>query len=337
MSGIPVWRLALMKSDGLAIGGGPPYFVTSLLDHPDFTPEHLEGVRTVGLGGSTVPVAVTRRLNDLGINVFRSYGSTEHPSITGSRYDAPEAKRLYTDGCALSGVEVRLADDGEILSRGPDLCLGYTDDALTAKAFDDDGWYHTGDVGEFDEDGYLTITDRKSDIIIRGGENISAVEVEEALLGMPGVAEAVVVAAPDARYGEHATAVLRMRPATTCRGWTTCARTSRRAAWPGRSGPRNCRRSATSRAPPAARCRSTRSERTSTATNTPKRTNGRESASTLRLFVDLGAAARRGMVAGAVAENHCRADGSAGAAVGPAGHAGHRVARGEQARDRRAR
>ncbi len=83
---------------------------------------------------------------------------------------------------------------------------------MTEKAFDADGWYHTGDVGEFDEDGYLTITDRKSDIIIRGGENISAVEVEETLLAMPGVAEAVVVATPDARYGEHATAVLRMHP-----------------------------------------------------------------------------------------------------------------------------
>ena len=208
----PGTALALMKSDGLAIGGGPPYFVTSLLDHPDFTHDHLEGVRTVGLGGSTVPVAVTTRLKDLGITVFRSYGSTEHPSITGSRYDAPEAKRLYTDGCALSGVEVRLAEDGEILSRGPDLCLGYTDDALTAKAFDDEGWYHTGDVGILDEDGYLTITDRKSDVIIRGGENISAVEVEETLLAMPGVAEAVVVAAPDPKYGEHATAVLRMLP-----------------------------------------------------------------------------------------------------------------------------
>ena len=131
----PGKALALMKSDGLAIGGGPPYFVTSLLEHPDFTHEHLEGVRTIGLGGSTVPVAVTTRLNDLGINVFRSYGSTEHPSITGSRHDAPEAKRLYTDGCALSGVEVRLADDGEILSRGPDLCLGYTDDVVDGQGF----------------------------------------------------------------------------------------------------------------------------------------------------------------------------------------------------------
>lgn len=208
----PGMALALMKSDDLAIGGGPPYFVTSLLDHPDFTSEHLACVRSVGLGGATVPVAVTRRLTDLGINVYRSYGSTEHPSITGSSHDAPEDKRLYTDGAPLSGVEVRLAADGEILSRGPDLCLGYTDSALTAGAFDDEGWYHTGDVGVLDSDGYLTITDRKSDVIIRGGENISAVEVEEALLAMPGIAEVVVVAAPDVRLGEHAAAVVRMLP-----------------------------------------------------------------------------------------------------------------------------
>lgn len=83
---------------------------------------------------------------------------------------------------------------------------------MTAKAFDDDGWYHTGDVGVIDEDGYLTITDRKADVIIRGGENISALEVEEVLLSMPAVAEAVVVSAPDSRLGEHAAAVLRIRP-----------------------------------------------------------------------------------------------------------------------------
>jgi acyl-CoA synthetase len=208
----PGQALALMKSDGLAVGGGPPYFVTSLLDHPDFTPEHLDHVNFVGLGGSTVPVAVTQRLSDLGITVFRSYGSTEHPSTTGSRPDAPADKRLFTDGCPQAGVEIRLAADGEILSRGPDLCLGYIDDALTASAFDFDGWYRTGDIGVIDEDGYLTITDRKADIIIRGGENISALEVEEVLLSMPAVAEAAVVGTPDARYGEHAVAVLRLKP-----------------------------------------------------------------------------------------------------------------------------
>ncbi|GLP74511.1 long-chain-fatty-acid--CoA ligase [Mycobacterium antarcticum] len=208
----PASVLALMKSDGITIGGGPPYFVTSLLDHPDFTDEHRGHIKTVGLGGSTVPAAVTRRLADLGVFVFRSYGSTEHPSITGSGRDAPEDKRLYTDGNARPGVEVKLAADGEILSRGPDLCLGYTDPALTAVAFDPDGWYHTGDVGVMDDDGYLTITDRKADVIIRGGENISAVEVEEVLLGMPQVAEAVVVAALDDRLGERAAAVLRTKP-----------------------------------------------------------------------------------------------------------------------------
>lgn len=193
--------LRLIESDGLSIGGGPPYFVTSLLDHPDCRPEHLRRFSTVGLGGSTVPSAVTQRLHDLGMFVFRSYGSTEHPSITGSRPTAPAEKRLFTDGDARPGVEIRLGPDGEIFSRGPDLCLGYTDDELTEAAFDDDGWYRTGDVGVLDADGYLTITDRKSDVIIRGGENISALEVEEVLLGMAAVAEAVVVAAPDPRLG----------------------------------------------------------------------------------------------------------------------------------------
>jgi acyl-CoA synthetase len=208
----PAQVLGLMKSDSLTVGGGATYFITSLLDHPDFTPEHLAHVRYVGLGGSSVPAAVTRRLDGLGITVFRSYGSTEHPSMTGSRHDAPAEKRLYTDGSPLSGVEVRLAADGEILSRGPDLCVGYTDDELTKRAFDDDGWYHTGDIGVLDSDGYLTITDRKADVIIRGGENISALEVEDVLLTMPGIAEAVVVSAPDARLGEHAAAVLRLKP-----------------------------------------------------------------------------------------------------------------------------
>lgn len=203
--------LELIERDGLSIGGGPPYFVTSVLDHPDCTPDHVRHFTTVGLGGSTVPAAVTRRLADLGMFVFRSYGSTEHPSITGSRRSAPEDKRLFTDGDVRPGVEIRLGPDGEIFSRGPDLCLGYTDEALTASAFDADGWYRTGDVGVLDDDGYLTITDRKADVIIRGGENISALEVEEVLLGMPAVAEAVVVAVPDDRLGERAAAVLRVR------------------------------------------------------------------------------------------------------------------------------
>ena len=211
---VDVWDpgevLRLMSEEGLGVGGGATYFLTSLLDHPDFTPAHLAQMPFAGLGGSPVPVAVMERATKLGIRVFRSYGSTEHPSITGCLLSDPEVKRLTTDGPVLPGVELKLSGDGEILSRGPDCFLGYTDAALTARVFDAEGWYHTGDVGTLDDDGYLTITDRISDIIIRGGENISAQEIEELMAGMDGVAEVCVVAEPDARLGEHAAAVVRV-------------------------------------------------------------------------------------------------------------------------------
>ncbi len=216
---IDVWNpaeiLRLMKAEHLNVGGGSTYFLTSLLDHPDFTPDHLKYMPYAGLGGSPVPVAVTQRATRLGIRVYRSYGSTEHPSITGSYIDEPEIKRLTTDGHELPGVEVRLDDEGQILSRGPELFLGYTDPELTASVFDAEGWYHTGDVGTVDSEGYLTITDRISDIIIRGGENISAQEVEEALLALQAIAEACVVAQPDKRLGERAAALIRVRDGAT--------------------------------------------------------------------------------------------------------------------------
>jgi acyl-CoA synthetase len=213
---VDVWDpgevLRLMREEGLGMGGGATYFLTSLLDHPDFTEEHLALMPFAGLGGSPVPDAVMSRASRLGIQAFRSYGSTEHPSITGCLLDDPEEKRLTTDGRVMPGVELRLDDEGQIISRGPDCCMGYTDPDLTVAAFDDEGWYHTGDIGELDDEGYLTITDRLSDIIIRGGENISAREVEELLAGLDGVAEVSVVAAPDNRFGERPAAIVRARP-----------------------------------------------------------------------------------------------------------------------------
>lgn len=215
---LDVWNpaevLRLMREEGIGVAGGATYFVTSILDHPDFTEEHLKFMPYAGMGGSPVPVAFTERASKLGIKVYRSYGSTEQPSITGSHVDEPEQKRLTTDGRPLPGVEVALDEEGQILSRGPDLFLGYTDPELTSSVFDDDGWYHTGDVGVLDAEGYLTITDRISDIIIRGGENISAQEVEELLLGIDGVLEVAVVAEPDDRLGERAVAIVRMREGT---------------------------------------------------------------------------------------------------------------------------
>jgi acyl-CoA synthetase (AMP-forming)/AMP-acid ligase II len=218
----PGHALEVMRKARIGGGNGASVFLTSLLDHPDFTPEHAALMRQVGLGGAPVPVALGERAASLGIAVIRAYGSTEHPSTTGCLFDDPADRRHRTDGRACPGVELRLVDEqgavvppgtpGEILSRGPDLCLGYTDPALSAAAFDAEGWYHSGDVGVLDADGYLTITDRLKDVIIRGGENVSAAEVEAALQGLPGVAEIAVVAGPDERLGERVCALLRMRP-----------------------------------------------------------------------------------------------------------------------------
>jgi acyl-CoA synthetase len=212
--------LTAMLDDGLSSGSGVTFFLTSLLDHPDCTPAHHALIGTAGMGGAAVPPAVSDRAESLGIDIFRSYGSTEHPSITGSWGDVPAEKRKYTDGRPLPGVEIRLVDDdghdvgsgmpGEILSRGPDLFLGYTDSRLTHEAIDADGWFATGDIGQADGDGYVTIVDRKKDIIIRGGENVSALEVEELLLRLPGIVEVAVVAAPDPRLGEHGCAFIRI-------------------------------------------------------------------------------------------------------------------------------
>ena len=214
--------LQIMLEADVGAGTGASVFLASVLDHPMFTPEHARRIHRVGLGGAPVPVALAERAAAYDIAIIRAYGSTEHPSVTGCTFDDPADKRHGTDGAPMVGVEIRLVsedgspvaprDAGEIWSRGPDLCLGYTDPTLTAGAFDTDGWYRTGDMGVIDADGFLTITDRVNDVIIRGGENISASEVEEAIGGLPQIAEVAVVAAPDARLGEHACAVVRLAP-----------------------------------------------------------------------------------------------------------------------------
>ncbi|MBL7499756.1 AMP-binding protein [Frankia sp. CNm7] len=224
---IDVWDpgrvLQVMAKYGLSAGSGATYFLTSLLDHPELTDEHRRLLRYVGLGGAAVPPAVTEKATAAGVSVVRMYGSTEHPSITGSRHADERRARLHTDGRPLAGVQIRLLDEdgqpvaqgqpGEIWSRGPDCFIGYTDPALTAAAFDAEGWYRTEDLGVLDGAGFLTITDRKKDIIIRGGENVSAAEVEELLLSvLPDLLEVAVIAVPDPRLGEKVGALLRLAP-----------------------------------------------------------------------------------------------------------------------------
>ena len=219
----PGHALEVMLAYDVGGGVGASIFLTSLLDHPDFTPEHAAKMVRVGLGGAPVPAAVGQRAESLGIKIIRAYGSTEHPSVTGMQFDDPAELRHNTDGRPQAGVEMRIVDEdgrdlpagtpGEIVTRGPELCLGYTNPDLNV-AFDGDGWYLTGDIGVVDQHGCLTITDRVKDIIIRGGENLSAAEIEEVIAKVPGVAEVAVVAAPDERLGEHACAVIRLLPGT---------------------------------------------------------------------------------------------------------------------------
>jgi acyl-CoA synthetase len=217
----PARVLELMTAESLSAGTGAPLFLASLIDHADCTPAHHRLIKASSLGGAAVTPALVLRADALGIVAMRGYGCTEHPSISLGDVTHTRAHRAYTDGKICAGVDVRICDDegrdvalghdGEVLTRGPDLFCGYTDSDLNADAFEN-GWYRTGDIGRLDDEGHLTIVDRKKDIIIRAGMNISAAEVEAVMISMPGIADIAVVAAPDPRTGEHACAFVRPNP-----------------------------------------------------------------------------------------------------------------------------
>jgi acyl-CoA synthetase len=232
--GVPVhiiegWDVPLvlraMREAGLTAGAGATVFLNSIFNHPDTRPEDIARLEDVPMGGSTIPIPFAEMCEANGIKIMRFYGSTEHPSVTGVPADASREKRHQTDGRALPGVEIRVVDEdgntlpantpGELVTRGPDLFAGYIDPAMNAELFDPQGWFHTGDIGVIDQDGYFTVTDRKKDIIIRNGVKVSALEVENCLLQMPALMEVAVVAAPDARTGEHGHAILRVKPGAT--------------------------------------------------------------------------------------------------------------------------
>ncbi|MFA5885841.1 MAG: AMP-binding protein [Acidimicrobiia bacterium] len=198
-------------------------FLQDLVGVADRRGMRLDSLRAFGCGGAPVPPDLVAAAEAHGIGVLRLYGSTEVLVATWNRPSSPAAKRLHTDGMAMSGVELALRDEdasppapgepGELLVRGPNTCVGYfADPERTADTFGPDGWVRSGDIVTLDPGGYVTVVGRKKEILIRGGINIAPREIEEMLMALPEVERAAVVGLPDPRLGERACACVVLRP-----------------------------------------------------------------------------------------------------------------------------
>ncbi|EKI2789403.1 medium-chain fatty-acid--CoA ligase [Escherichia coli] len=209
--------LALLEQQRCTCMLGATPFVYDLLNVLEKQPADLSALRFFLCGGTTIPKKVARECQQLGIKLLSVYGSTESSPHAVVNLDDPLSRFMHTDGYAAAGVEIKVVDDarktlppgceGEEASRGPNVFMGYFDEPeLTARALDEEGWYYSGDLCRMDETGYIKITGRKKDIIVRGGENISSREVEDILLQHPKIHDACVVAMPDERLGERSCA-----------------------------------------------------------------------------------------------------------------------------------
>jgi long-chain acyl-CoA synthetase len=216
----PGW-LALAQEQRAQITALVPSMIAMLLAQP-LESYDLSCLRHVFSGAAPLPLELARELERRvpSATVLEGYGCTESSSIIATT--PPAARRLGSVGIPVPGVEVRIvADDGtplppgrdgEIVLRGPNVMAGYwRDEDETAQALAG-GWLHTGDIGHLDHDGYLTVVDRKKDLIIRGGFNVFPRDVEDVLLQHPAVAAAAAVGRPDARLGEEVVAFVALRP-----------------------------------------------------------------------------------------------------------------------------
>ncbi len=206
---LPVFDAAaamrVIETERITVLPGAPTIYQAILDHPERDRFDLSSLRLAVTGAANVPAALVERMGrELSFRVvLTAYGLTEAVVATMCRPgDAPQTV-ARTCGRAAAGFEVRIGEADEVLLRGPNMMLGYLDDpAATSEAIDPDGWLHTGDVGQVDAAGYLTITDRLKDMYICGGFNVYPAEVEQVLARLDGVAESAVVGVSDGRLGE---------------------------------------------------------------------------------------------------------------------------------------
>lgn len=212
----PERAVALVEEERISFMAGPPTFfvaMTSVLEGPG-TRRDVSTMSLISTGGASVTPAFVDATSDaFGCRVKRTYGSTEAPTVTTSTASDPPDRARDTDGRAVGEVELSVVDPqsgsrcvpgeaGELWVRGPELFAGYADPAQNAVVVERGGWFRTGDLATVDSDGWLCIVGRLKDVIIRGGENIAAAEVEAVLETHPAVRQAVVVGYPDELMGE---------------------------------------------------------------------------------------------------------------------------------------
>jgi acyl-CoA synthetase len=216
--------VAMVNAERATCGMGATTIIRDMLDAAEVCEPFHDGLRFLNCGGAPVPRDMVERAMSLGFSLHSVYGSTESAPHTLTRPGDPIDRVIGTDGRAVTGTQVKIVDprtrvelpfgsEGEEASRGPGVFAGYLGDPeLSDKVVDADGWYYSGDLAICDEDGYLRITGRLKDVIVRGGQNISATEVEAILGRHPGVKDAAVVAMPHPRFGEIACAYVVQRP-----------------------------------------------------------------------------------------------------------------------------
>jgi fatty-acyl-CoA synthase len=206
---------------------GVPAMFQFMAQHPAFAETDLSSVRVLLVGGAPCPLPVLKAYLARGVSMQQGYGLTETAPMVS--FLAPEfaLQKLGSSGKTPMFVEVKVVDasgrtiealrkQGEILVRGPNVTPGYWGlPEATARAIDEDGWFRTGDAGFFDEDGFLTISDRIKDMIITGGENVYPAEVESVLTRHPAIAEVAVIGEPDEQWGEGVVAIAALKAGET--------------------------------------------------------------------------------------------------------------------------
>ncbi len=212
--------LELIQRDRATIFEGVPTMFVGLLQAAGEASYDLSCLRVAISGGAPIPAEIIDSFERrFGVTILEGYGLSETASTTTFNISAAERK-IYSVGKPIWGVSVQIWDDqgrprpagpehvGEIVVRGPNVMTGYHNNPEATAAAFAGGWFHTGDLGYFDEDGFLFIVDRIKDLIIRGGYNVYPREVEEAIYAHPAVAEAAVIGIPDATMGEEVHAIV---------------------------------------------------------------------------------------------------------------------------------